>query len=36
VARNEKLGWTLRMLGPPRSINGLMCVAVEKYVSESI
>jgi len=36
VARNEKRGWTLRMLGPPQSINRLMCVAVEKYVSESI
>jgi N-acyl-L-homoserine lactone synthetase len=36
VARNEKLGWTLRTLGPSQSVNGLVCVAVEKCVSESI
>ena len=36
VARNEKLGWTLRLLGPPQSINGIPCVAIEKYVSEAV
>jgi len=36
VARNEKLGWTLRLLGPPHDINGLPCVAVEKFVSETV
>jgi acyl-homoserine lactone synthase len=36
VARNEKLGWKLRLLGPPHDINGLPCVAVEKFVSETV
>jgi len=36
VARNERLGWTLRLLGPPQSINGIPCVAIEKYVSEAV
>jgi acyl-homoserine lactone synthase len=36
VARNEKLGWTLRLLGPPHDINGVPCVAIEKYVSETV
>jgi acyl-homoserine lactone synthase len=36
VARNEKLGWTLRLLGPPQDINGVPCVAIEKYISEPV
>jgi acyl-homoserine lactone synthase len=36
VARIERLGWTLRLLGPPQSINGIPCVAIEKYVSEAV
>jgi acyl-homoserine lactone synthase len=36
VARNEKLGWTLRPLGPPRAVNGVACVAIEKHVSVAV
>jgi acyl-homoserine lactone synthase len=36
VARNEKLGWTLRPLGPPQIINGIASVAIEKCASEAV
>ncbi len=35
LGRNGKVGWPMQPLGPPREIDGVECVAVDKDASEA-